>query len=782
MTNPKPHILKSRRIIRVGLIALAAVIALAACAPERFLADDEYLLDGVSLKADDSKIPVGTVEGFVRQHPNSRWFSLFKVPLGVYCMSGRDSTRRANKFFRKIGEAPVVYDSVQAERSRSNIEAAIRNMGYLQADVVRKEQVHKRKMKLTLDVKSGPCYFVDKIDHRIADPVVDSLLASSWHESELYRGMPFDINKLDRERSRITTLLQNSGYYRFSKSYVTFDADTTLDNHFVGLTLCIPLYRELQGGGLMEHPRFFMRNVNYLIDTDATSLLKDSSDVLSIGPNHRFLFEKQLQLRPSFLISKTEIQPHTVFNEASVQGTYSNLSQLSAVLGASVAAEPVAGAPDSLDAFVSVMMAKRHGVSAALEGTNSAGDLGAAVSLGYQNRNLFHRSAQGSLKLRGAFEAIKGLEGYNDQNYIEYSAEANLNFPEFMFPFLSRSFRRSVKAQSIASVMFDSQGRPEFHRRVLTGAWRYRWNRMNQQLQHRVDLVDLNYVFMPWISETFRREYLSDNGSRNAVLRYNYENLFIMRWGYNFYFTSLPPSAQGTSYGQNAYSVRLGVESGGNLLYGLSNLLRGQHSSELDAYTLFNIAYAQYVKFDFDYAKSFRFDERNSLAFHAAFGAAFPYANSKVLPYEKRYFSGGANSVRGWSVRGLGPGSFSGSDGRVDFIRQTGDLKLDLSAEWRTHLFWKFDGAAFIDAGNIWTLRDYEEQPGGQFRFDKFYKQIAVAYGLGLRLNFGYFILRLDGGMKAINPAYESGQYHYPIIHPDFGRDFHLHFAVGMPF
>ena len=132
-------------------------------------------------------------------------------------------------------------------------------------------------------------------------------------------------------------------------------------------------------------------------------------------------------------------------------------------------------------------------------------------------------------------------------------------------------------------------------------------------------------------------------------------------------------------------------------------------------------------------------------------------------------------------MRGLGPGTFSGSDGKVDFIRQTGDMKLDLSAEYRTHLFWKIDGAVFLDAGNIWTLRDYEEQPGGQFKFDTFWKQIAVAYGLGVRLNFSYFILRLDAGMKAINPAFE-GRDHYPIIHPRFKRDFQLHFAVGLPY
>ena len=175
-------------------------------------------------------------------------------------------------------------------------------------------------------------------------------------------------------------------------------------------------------------------------------------------------------------------------------------------------------------------------------------------------------------------------------------------------------------------------------------------------------------------------------------------------------------------------------------------------------------------------------DNNNQLTLHAALGVAYPYGNSTVLPFEKRYFSGGANSVRGWSVRGLGPGSFKGKDGAIDFINQTGDMKLDMNMEFRTFLFWKFYGAAFVDAGNIWTLRKYDEQPGGQFKLDSFYKQIAVAYGLGLRLNFSYFILRFDMGMKAINPAYETKEEHYPIVNPRLSRDFAFHFAVGLPF
>ena len=282
-------------------------------------------------------------------------------------------------------------------------------------------------------------------------------------------------------------------------------------------------------------------------------------------------------------------------------------------------------------------------------------------------------------------------------------------------------------------------------------------------------MLDLNYIYMPWISSTFKRDYLDDVTNRNAILRYNYEDLFIMKIG------------AGLSYSDGENAVRANIETAGNILRGFSNAFRFKQNKN-GQYTLFNIAYAQYVKFDIDYTHLFHFDSRNSLAAHVDLGIAWPYGNSTVLPFEKRYFSGGANSVRGWTVRGLGPGKYRGSDGRIDFINQTGDVKLNLNLEYRSYLFWKLNGAAFIDAGNIWTLRNYAEQPGGQFNIVTFYKQIAVAYGLGLRLNFDYFILRFDVGMKSINPAYRTRNEHYAIFYPDFGRDIAFHFAVGLPF
>ena len=224
----------------------------------------------------------------------------------------------------------------------------------------------------------------------------------------------------------------------------------------------------------------------------------------------------------------------------------------------------------------------------------------------------------------------------------------------------------------------------------------------------------------------------------------------------------------------------MNLEEAGNLLYLASKVLHSKPKAD-KGYEIANIPFAQYVKGDFDFAQNWNIDKRNSFVFHIGMGVAYSYGNSQILPFEKRYFSGGPNSVRGWSVRSLGPGSYTGAKGNMNYINHSGDIKLDVNLEYRTHLFWKFNGAAFIDVGNIWNIRDYEGQEEGTFRFNRFYKQLAVAYGLGLRFDLDYLILRFDGGMKAINPM-KTGKDKYPFVRPNFNRDFAFHFAVGYPF
>lgn len=602
------------------------------------------------------------------------------------------------------------------------------------------------KLDATYLLHSGEPFFIGKVEYDIEDKNIQDRLQLNNPDNQMLKpGMRFTVEALDNERKRISNLLIDDGYFRFNKDFIHFSADTITGSKDIGVTLHLMNYKANSNAPETPHSRYEIRKINYL---------SNDSD--------------RIHLRHQVLLNATALKEGSPYSASALQRTYNNFARLQAVKYTNIR---FVEAPDSgmLDCNIQISTNKPSTISFQPEGTNTAGDLGAAASLTYTNRNLFRGSEQLSIELRGAYEAITGLEGYQDQNYQEYSIESKLVFPRFVAPLLSKNFRRRQTANTEYSVAWDLQNRPEFHRRVFSMAWRYRWAEPRHHLNWRFDLLDLNYVYMPWISETFKRDYLDDVDNRNAILRYNYEDIFIMKMGF------------GLTYSDEVDAFRLNVESSGNLLSAFSKALNFKINSQGQR-TFINIAYAQYAKADFDYTHLVRFDDRNVLALHAGIGVAYPYGNSKVLPFEKRYFSGGANSVRGWGVRELGPGGYKGNDGRIDFINQTGDMKLDLNAEYRTPLFWKFEGALFVDAGNIWTLRKYDEQPNGQFKLDKFYKQIAAAYGMGLRLNFDYFILRFDMGMKAINPAYESGDEHWAIIHPKLSRDFAFHFAVGLPF
>ena len=217
----------------------------------------------------------------------------------------------------------------------------------------------------------------------------------------------------------------------------------------------------------------------------------------------------------------------------------------------------------------------------------------------------------------------------------------------------------------------------------------------------------------------------------------------------------------------------------GNLLYAFSKITNAKKDKD-GLYNLFGINYSQFVKGDVDFSKSYVLDSRNKIAFHVGVGVGYPYGNAKMLPFERRYFSGGANSVRGWSVRSLGPGGML-ADSVTSFADQVGDIRLDLNLEYRTKMFWKFELAAYVDAGNVWMMKPDKDHKDGNFDFSRFYKEIAVSYGLGLRLDFDFFLIRFDTGMKAYNPQVR-GKDRWAILNPNLKNNFAWHFAVGYPF
>ncbi len=776
LRNKSINMKKNIQLYILGLV----MTLLSACSVNKFIPEGQYLLDDVEVISENKNVTPSSVKNFIRQRPNSKWFNLIKVPMGFYCLSGKDSTNSINGFFQKIGEAPEIYDHLSALKSRNEIEKAVRNRGYMQASVRLDTLKSQNKIKAIYRITPGKPYKIRHIAYAIDDIKIYDLIEKDSLKSLLRKGMVFHVETLDQERTRITRILRNNGYYKFNKDYLVYQVDTTRNTFEVDVIMKLLPYRQKKEDIPTKHKQYFIRNVNYSAEDDnlVYSNAYNTTDKL-VYNGINFYYDNEIYLRPNTISTFNFIQPGTFYQEDNVQNTYASLGRLRTLKYTNIRFDEILqGDSAKLDANIILTKGKNQSLSFEIEGTNSAGNLGAAASLTFQHRNVFKGAETFTTKLHGGFEAITKMDmNSGHKEYKDYGIESSLNFPEFKFPFLSSDFKRKIRATSEIGASFNLQVRPEFHRTLAAASWSYRWTDKKNS-SHRFDLLNISYVYFPWKS-TYFSEYLTEKGKNNVSLIHSYDNQLIVRMGYNFTYNSEGDKTQ-FSKNRNSYSIRFNLEESGNLLQLASKLLH-KKPNKGDNYMLANLPFAQYIRGDFDFTQNLRIDHRNTLVFHIGMGIAYPYGNSKTLPFEKQYFSGGPNSVRGWSVRSLGPGSYKGTETNLDYYAQVGDIKLDMNVEYRTFLFWKLHGAFFIDAGNIWTITNYLQDKDALFRFNRFYKQLAVAYGLGIRFDFDFLILRFDGGMKAINPM-ATGNDQYPFVRPNFNRDFTFHFAVGYPF
>lgn len=764
--------------VQKSISLLLVMLLVTACSVTKFVPEGKMLLNSVNIVSHHNKDMAIKAQSYIRQRPNSRLFSLVRMPLYTYSLAGHDSTKWINRVLQRIGEEPVIFSEEHAERTRQNIEQMLRNEGFLHATVDMELRSEKEKrMDVYLFLNEQERFVIDKISHEIDDTMLRNIIDKNADKTLLTSGMLFSVDKLESERRRIVSLLRENGYYRFQKDYITFVADTARHSRIINLKMKILPFKASPQHAAGSHPRYMINSISYVCDAG----MRLNDNVLALCDtlhykNNCIYHKNGVFFRPNVFLENTFVKKGGLYSQNDVDKTYNSFSQLSALRYASV--RMVESADSSLlDCYIMLERNKRCSVSFELEGTNTAGDLGAAASVTFTDKNLFKGSEMLSLRLFGAYEAISGLSGYTRDSYYEYGAELSLRLFGGVFSSLLPFNEKLQKSSTLLSLKFDSQERPEFDRQILSGSWSYIWSK-SPQTMHKLDIMDINYIYVPWISDTFKKEYLDSISNRHSILKYNYENLLITKLGYSYSYNSSHKT--GADNANMTFAIRTNIECSGNLLRGMNKLFGGHKNSD-GQYTFMNIAYAQYVKGDIDFTTNIRMDDRNSLLFHMGLGVAYPYGNSGILPFEKRYFAGGANSLRGWTVRGLGPGRYKSKDSNIDFINQSGDMKLDFSVEFRTRLFWKLHSAIFIDAGNIWTLRYYDEQPEGQFDINNFYKDIAFSYGMGLRFEFDLFVFRLDAGMKAVNPAYR-GKDKYPLLKPDIGRDFALHFAIGYPF
>lgn len=767
-------------------------------------------------------MPSYEMETYIKQKPNYKTFAIFKLPLFIYNLAGKDTTKWVNRTLLNAGDPPVIYDSTMLHQTVVDLKRVMTNKGYLNAEVTPEVKLENKKADVTYRIKAGEPYRIDEYNIEVNDSILsnpvlptnmlsilkrpnvlksDTISSIRVLDTLLYRntlvkkGSRFDLDMLDRERDRITSEFRKLGYYGFNKEFIGYEADTTVGKYKIGLDLALYPFSVAGSKGEvidMPHKQYKVKSVELYVDYNPIedgdlSQYQETSVYVRDGYTIRY-GQRGQYIKPHIILGSCYITPGTMYNENMTTLTYSSLSQLRILKNVNISWEP-ADSSDELHCIITCVPDKRQGISWDVEGTNSGGAFGVGAGVGYLHRNAFRGSELFNVKLRGAYEAgayetgkSSGFANFKD-NYFEIGGESSLTFPRFMFPFLKRDFRRRIHASTQLNVNYTYQRRPGMFTRTISSAGlRYIWQDRRFSLnRHIFDLVNVSYVHLPKgsLDSTFFA-----NLSASAQ-QYSFNDHFILSSGYTFSRTNATSSTRGN---RPIYSLRASVETAGNLL-GLATSIANTKSDSQGSKQVFNTNYAQYVRGTIDYSRTYQVDEKNSIAWHIGGGIAVPYGNSQQIPIQKRFFSGGANSVRGWAVRELGPGSYyfdpdKASPGETDnFYFHSGDIRMDASIEYRSKVFWIVELAAFLDAGNIWTIRQYDKQDGGVFKVDKFYKEIAFAWGLGLRLDFDYVLLRLDCGWKAYDPSNDPNTRRWPIMQPHkFAKNAAWHIAVGYPF
>lgn len=715
-------------------ILLALVLVLASCSTTKYVPQGEYLLDKATVKCtDDKSVSTSSLRNYLRQKQNTEILGFWKLQLHVYNTAPRDTTTKSNKRLarnaHKMGEAPVIYDEELTRVSMQQLRQQMNNMGYFQARVDTQKVYKKRKVRLTYLVTASQPY---KIRHYEVDiPMADVReIAENKQRCLVREGEQFSTSVLDEERARITTAIRNRGYFYFEKSMLEFTADSSLNTNEVDVRIHMaPYVAELDSAALKRlHTRYYIRDVNYSQD-------------------HPFL-------RKSALRRASRLKAGDRYAEWRVERTYARMNALPPVKYVDIAFTPV---EDSLlDCRITVSRGKLNSVSAEVEGTYSAGDWGIAAGLNYSNKNIFHGAEVLTLGGRASYEWRA-----NGGRAIEAKAEAGLLFPS------------NVKV----NIAYNYQQRPdEYTRTIANAGLSYIIPRKaGSGWTHQFNLVDINYIYLPWVSDRFREDFMN----KSSVFKASYEDHFILDWSYTCSYSNYNPRHPERSYVQLA----LQVETAGNALYGLSKAC-GFSRNDNGAYVLWRIPFAQYAKGDFNFTYHGVINPKHQLVTHLGLGVVVPYLNASAVPFQKRYFGGGANGNRGWQARTLGPGTFRGTGSALVYDLQAGDIHLDASLEYRFKVLRYMELAAFTDAGNIWTIDSYQTQPGGVFLFDEFYKQIAWSYGVGVRFDLSILIFRIDFGVKLYDPSRISAGTQWRTANNGLGwkDDMTFHFAIGYPF
>lgn len=728
-----------KRGLRIYLIILAA-LSVISCSTVRVLQDGQYRLAENDIEVtNDRHFNSNQLQPYIKQKPNSYFIFGWNPFLSVYNWSNGKG-KGWDKLVQKIGVAPVVYDAELVETSISNMENHLEYLGYYDSKVESQIKVKRKKVKVTYEVTLGKRYPISDI---VIDlPETGEFTADFQSDTALMTIRPGDYLSeaaLEKETERASALIRDKGYYTFNKNHFFFEADTLNQNGTALLKMTVNEYTRNETAREAQPIRkFFFKDVSISYPTS-------------------------MKVREKVLRELNTIEPGAPYSPETVNNTYSRLSSLR--MFSSVNIGMTQADTNSVDCLITLAQSKTQGFQVNLEGsTNSSGLLGVSPQLSYYHKNIFRGGEWLNLSFMGNFQ----FKFKDDIRSNEFGVSAGLSFPKF-FPLPYRFFDGAIPRTEI-NLSYNYQDRPEYTRNILSTTYGYNGN-LGNRFFYQAYPLQLNVVKLLNLDPEFYDTLAADPFLRNA-----YQDHFDLGSGLTLYYTTNAESVPKETY----FYSRLQFDIAGNMLSLFKPAMRKDDNG---AGMLWNTPFSQFVRAELTLGRTWVWGRNSgqSLATRLVAGAGYAYGNSNALPFEKHFYGGGANSLRGWQVRTVGPGT-APMDSSFVIPNQTGDMKLEANIEYRFKMFWKVAGAVFADAGNVWTLKNDDSVTGQQsiFRWDTFGESIAMNWGVGLRLDFNFLILRLDLGMKIHDPAREQ-KWVNPAdwLHRD---NYALHFGVGYPF
>ena len=781
------------------LVVLLSALLVSACSVTRHIPEGSYLLQKVRIETDKSvsrkeRIEKDQLAKYIRQTPNKR---LLGTNFYVWLYEQADSTKHNgwNNWKRRVGQEPVLLSTDYTERSAQNLKIFMDSKGcFASSSSFEIDTLSRRKRaKVTYRVKQGAPYRIRSIDYTFRDAHLEALILADTVNTLLHAGEQFDISVLDAERERITALLKEQGYYNFSVGNIEYLADTLQVPLQVGLTMIVkPHLTGYDSRGEAVYAPNMMYRVNRIrLHTEHNSTSTIGTDEAIDTLNYRgleILYHGKPNLRPSVLRQAVSLYDDARYSTEAVNRSYSDLMALGFFRSAKIS---FTERPDRIQTTDTIRIVEAHGdeslirrtteglldcdifctptlrqsAKVEIEGSTTSSFYGLKATVGYQNRNIFRGAELFDLSVTGGYEFMKAKDA-TMRRATELGVTAGLTFPRFLLLPSDRWYRSIVQPKTKLEVSVNLQNRPYYQRTLTSIGFGYQWSNRNYS-SFSLRPADINVVHVSRLDPDF----LSQTENKYLINSYTTQLIAGLSFGYAY-------NNQRRNLGGNATVVRFNVETAGNLIDGLMHLFADKKAGN-DYYKLFGIRYSQYFRTDLSVSRKIMLGEKTAVAGRLYGGVAKAYGNSDAVPFDRLFYAGGSNSMRGWAPRTLGPGSVP--EPTSVFPTQLGDMKLEANLELRFPVWGIIHGATFFDLGNIWYMESNPDEYAEEavFHVKDFYKQLGFNTGLGIRFDIKFAVLRLDWGVQLHNPNHPSGN---RWIRKFSWKNTALNFGVGYPF